>query len=80
MLDKGTPPARLLTKETRPDLYALLAKSWADNDNERAFRAAYRRKHWFLASIAWCAESNWRMAGMIGAAILLGLLANVVLP
>jgi hypothetical protein len=68
---------RLITNDTRPDLYAqLLEAQRAANDDaplSRAeFRRVYRRHHPFLAFCAWCAESNWRTAGLIAAALVAG--------
>jgi hypothetical protein len=64
---------RLITRATRPDLYEQLADAEkAAND----FRREYRRQHPILAAIAWCAESEWRMLAMIGAAIIIGSVAG----
>jgi hypothetical protein len=81
MTDKDTPPARLITGATRPDLYELLRNARAANDDAREqFQAAYRRKHWFLASLAWFAESGWRIAGLIVAAYIGGAILEAILP
>lgn len=85
MLDRGEPPARLITRETRPDLYAQLQDSWrSSNDNMpptlEEFRRMWRRKHPVLAFLSWVAESNWRIASMFLAALTLGLIAEKVLP
>lgn len=83
MTDKHKLETRLLTGATRPEEYDRIARhsAWrAANDDERQFRAAYRRKHWLLASIAWFGESAWRIAALILAAFLIGGVLDKVLP
>jgi hypothetical protein len=43
------------------------------------FRRAYRRKHPILATLAWFAESEWRIALLIFGALALGFTAEAVI-
>lgn len=77
---------RLITRQTRPDLYAALDDTWrARNDNERtdnekALRREYRSQHPFLCFIAYFSGSGWRIAALIATAWLIGSVAGLLLP
>jgi hypothetical protein len=73
-------PRLIVSNDTRPNLYELLAQTHAEHHQANDYRRAYRRHHWFLAALAWVGESNWRIVAMIVAALLIGSVAELVLP
>lgn len=83
MHNNGQHETRLITKETRPDLYfALLESQRAANDDEslRAFQRKWRRSHPVLASLAWIAENEWRTAAFLVGAFVVGSVIVGLLP
>lgn len=83
MTDKTRYDSRLITSETRPDLYfALKRDERAANDDEqlREFQRQFRRRHPILTFLSWVADSNWRMILFLVGTFVVGGLITGLLP